>query len=144
MDWPTRENEESGGFHTVSVIKKEDERKWINAFSALVGIISGHLAIQILRQLSAWFDLEARIDHFAYVSQGVGVLTGLAVFITILKHQKSSKHLTEVYGELLKVIWPDKDTVVKVTIGIVVAVSIISGIFVGVDFIFQKTLELVY
>ena len=128
----------------MSTIKKEDEKKWINSFAAIASIILGYLLIRLMFQFGEWFDLEARVDHFLYITQGTGVLAGLAAFITILNHKKSSRHLHEVYGELLKVVWPDKDTVVKVTVSIIIGVSIISGIFVGVDFIFQKALELVY
>ena len=72
----------------MSAIKKEDEGKWINAFAATSGIILGYLSIALLSQLGEWFDLEARIPHFLYVNQGVGIAVGLGSFITILKHQK--------------------------------------------------------
>jgi preprotein translocase subunit SecE len=52
--------------------------------------------------------------------------------------------MDEVYNELQKVIWPEKNTVLKLTIGIMIAVSIVSGIFVLLDFTFQKLLELTY
>jgi preprotein translocase subunit SecE len=78
------------------------------------------------------------------ISQGIGIVVGLTTFIAILKNKNASTHMNEVYAELVKVVWPDKDTVIKVTIGIIIGVSIISSIFVGVDFGFQKILELIY
>lgn len=128
----------------MSLVKKEDERKWINAFAALSGVISGFLAIRLAMQAGEWFDLEVRVPHYIYLSQGAGILAGLGVFGAILGHPSSAGHLREVYGELLKVVWPDRDSVFKLTVGIVVGVAAISGVFVAVDFVFQKGLELVY
>ncbi len=128
----------------MSIIKKEDESKWINSFAAVAGIISGYLIIRLAVQFGEWFDLEAKINNFLYIRQGLGIVAGLGIFFTILKNKHSAQHLREVYSELLKVVWPDRDTVLKVTVSIIIGVSIISGIFVGIDFIFQKGLELIY
>ena len=68
----------------------------------------------------------------------------LLLFIFIQKNHEAVTHLKEVYDELVKVIWPDKDSVVKVTIGIIIAVSIVSGVFVLVDYIVQQLLNLLY
>ena len=78
------------------------------------------------------------------VSQGVGIVIGLGTFIAIIKNKNASSHLQEVYDELVKVVWPDRDSVIKVTIGIIIGVSIVSSILVGIDFSFQKILELIY
>ena len=43
---------------------------------------------------------------------------------------------------LQKVIWPEKNTVLKLTIGIIIAVSIVSGLFVFLDFIFSKIIRI--
>ncbi|MCO4792666.1 MAG: preprotein translocase subunit SecE [Bacteriovoracaceae bacterium] len=128
----------------MSIIKSEDGRKWINSFIAIVSILAGFVTIRFLESMGEMFDLEAKVKYFIMISQGVGILVGLTTFISILKNKTASTHLHEVYGELVKVVWPDKDSVVKVTIGIIIGVSIISSIFVGVDFTFRKILELIY
>jgi preprotein translocase subunit SecE len=48
-----------------------------------------------------------------------------------------------VYAELVKVTWPKKEDVMATTVGLVIALSIISGIFVLVDMGFRKLLELI-
>ncbi len=128
----------------MSEIKSEDSKKWINAFIALASILVGFLFIRLFDQLGEWFDLEAKIGHFTIVSQGIGVLFGLGTFVAIFKNKAAFGHLDEVYQELIKVIWPGRDEVVKATFGIVIGLVIISAIFVCVDFIFQKLLDLVY
>ncbi|GAB4009705.1 MAG: hypothetical protein Fur0010_00920 [Bdellovibrio sp.] len=128
----------------MSLLKSEDGQKWINSFVAIISIIVGFIAIRLAGQLGEWFDLEAKINNFVLVAQGFGVVIGLAVFVLLVKNKQAVTHMQEVYSELLKVVWPDKDTVVKVTFGIIVALIILSSIFVGVDFLIRKSLELLY
>ncbi|MFZ8934738.1 MAG: preprotein translocase subunit SecE [Bacteriovoracaceae bacterium] len=128
----------------MTIIKSEDGKKWINAFIAGVSILVGFVTIRFIEQLSEWFDLEAKVGNFLVFSQGFGVLLGLITFIVIAKNKKALQHMQEVYGELLKVVWPENDAVVKVTVGIVISVSIVSGLFVLIDFLSQELLSLVY
>lgn len=128
----------------MSIVKKEDSKKWINSFVAIISIIAGFLAIRFTLQMSEWFDLEAKVNNFILISQGIGVVVGLSVFIGIFKSKNTSALLSEVYDELVKVVWPDKDTIFKVTVGIVISLAIVSAIFVGVDYMFRALLDLFY
>ncbi len=128
----------------MSIVKKEDSKKWINSFVAIISIIAGFLAIRFTLQMSEWFDLEAKVNNFIIISQGIGVVVGLSVFIGIFKSKNTSALLSEVYDELVKVVWPDKDTIFKVTVGIVISLAIVSAIFVGVDYMFRALLDLFY
>jgi len=128
----------------MSFIKAEDSQKWINFFVAIIAILAGYLLISFLQQMGEWFDLEAKVPYFLGVSQAAGIVFGLGVFIAIKKHKNAKEHLDEVYSELVKVIWPDSESVVKSTIGILIGLTILSSIFVGVDYIFRALLNLVY
>lgn len=127
----------------MSVLKSEDQKKWINAFVMLCSILVGYIWIQFIFQLGEWFDLESQIKFFLAIAQGSGILVGIITFFIILKNQKSSRYLTEVYEELVKVVWPENDVVLKLTVGIVIAVSIISGILLFIDFIAGELLSLI-
>ena len=128
----------------MSIIKSEDSSKWINALVAIAAVLSGFVVTKFADQMGAWFDLEAKISSFSVLSQGLGVLTGVLVFVIILKNSKTSSYLEEVYNELLKAVWPSKDATVKMTIGIAIALVVCSGVFVLVDFVFKKILSFVY
>jgi preprotein translocase subunit SecE len=128
----------------MSLVKSEDKTKWINSFVAICSGISTYIVIRFLGQMSEWFDLEAKISNFQYVTQGVGILFGLGIFLAVVKNAKAMGHMSEVYAELVKVIWPDRETVVKHTIGIIIGLVIISSIFVGVDSGFRWLLSLIY
>lgn len=128
----------------MSVLKSEDSAKWINAFLAILGVLAGFIVSRFLIQMGEWFDLEAKISHFTWVVQGGSIALGFLTFIILRTHNGVSKHLNEVYAELLKVVWPDNESVVKSTIGIIIGISILSGLFISVDYAFRSLLELIY
>jgi preprotein translocase subunit SecE len=128
----------------MSIIKSEDSNKWINALVAIGAFVTGFIMTKFIDQIGVWFDLEAKVSNFNVVSQGFGVVCGIAFFVGIIKYEKTSAYLQDVYNELLKVVWPSKDTTVKMTVGLVVALIVVAGIFVSVDFIFKKILAFVY
>ena len=105
------------------------------------GRISGY---QCRRTIGEWLDLEAKIKHYLMVVQGLGIVSGICVFFIIQKNKKSSSYLQECYKELVKVIWPDRSSVVKSTFIILIGVSLISLIFLGMDVVFRKSLEWIY
>jgi len=128
----------------MSILKSEDSKKWINALVAMVAVLAGFISIRFVETMGEWFDLEAKVGSFLAMSQGIGVAAGILTFVAIYKSKKATGYLNDVYGELIKVIWPDKDSVVKATIGIIIGVSIVSGIFVLVDYLVQRVLNLIY
>lgn len=128
----------------MSIIKIEDSKKWINAFLAIISAIAGFVTIRFLLTMGEWFDLEAKVNNFPIIIQGVGILVGLATFMGIYKHKEWSAHLEYVYSELAKVVWPDKDTILKITFALMVGLSIVSGFFLIVDLISQKGLDFIY
>jgi len=128
----------------MSIIKAENSKKWINTFIALMAILLAYLTIKFIGQLGEWFDLEAKVPYFLGVSQGIGILAGVSGFIIVQKNSIARSHLDEVYSELVKVIWPDSESVVKSTIGILIGLAILSSVFVGVDYLFRELLNLIY
>ncbi len=128
----------------MSFIKSEDSKKWINALVAIFSGISGYVFYKFSLQMSVWFDLEAKVSGFSNIAQGVAALAGIATFFFIINNKKSSNYLDEVYSEILKVVWPSKDQVVKITVGLLISLVIVSAIFVTIDLIFKKILELFY
>ena len=128
----------------MSILKKEDSTKWINTLVALGSVLVGVIVIRFMGQMGEWFDLEAKVKYFLGVSQGVGILAGFSAFMIAKKHRDASAYLNEVYNELLKVVWPDRDSVTKVTVGIVIALVFVSAILILIDFVTKILLGLLY
>lgn len=128
----------------MASVMKNDGKKWINSAIALGSVLLGYLTYRFTIQLGDWFDLEAKFAYFNGASQGLALLVGLSGFLVILKNSKAYTFLNDVYGELVKATWADKDSVVKLTIGIIITVAICSGLLVAVDLGIQKLLGLLY
>lgn len=128
----------------MSIIKSEYSSKWINGLVAIAAGLSGFVVTRFVDQLGVWLDLEAKITSFSVLSTGLGIVAGFLVFVTVLKNTTTSGYLKDVYNELVKVVWPSRDTTTKMTIGIAVALVVVSGIFVFVDFLFKYILSFVY
>ncbi len=126
------------------MIKTEHSRRWINALLALAALIMGFIAFKFLGQLGEWFDLESKISNYMIYVQVASVLVGALTFFIVLKSEVAMLYLNEVYSELVKVIWPERDPTIKLTVGILVAVSITAAVFVLIDYIFNALLSLVY
>lgn len=128
----------------MSLIRIEDRKKWTNAFVVLVSVLTGFLVISATMQLGEWLDLEAKVKHLLMTVQGLGIVAGVCAFFIIQKNKKSSSYLQECYMELVKVVWPDRSSVVKSTFVILIGVSLISLVFLGMDVVFRKLLEWIY
>lgn len=128
----------------MGALKEADSSKWINTLIVIGACIFGYVFNAFLLQLSEWFDLEAKVPSYVLISQIVSIFIGFGSFLYVLKNKQSAGYLQEVYGELTKVIWPDKDSTVKLTISIVIGVAI-SGVFLSlVDLGIKELLNLMY
>ena len=79
--------------------------------------------------MSEWFLLESKVPYFFAISQAIGVIVGLVTFVVVTKNPKSAEFLKDVYEELLKVVWPDRNQTWKYTIVIMIAVTIMGFVF---------------
>lgn len=125
-------------------LSQDASTKWINGFLVIVAIMIGYIIHSFVLQLGDWFDLEAKIPSFLWVSQGFALACGALAFLLATKHEKSRTFLDDVYSELVRVIWPDKDSVMRLSFGIMVGVGICSMFLVLVDLIIQKILGFLY
>lgn len=117
----------------MSILKSEDRKKWISTFVMLCSALIGYSIIRFMFQLGEWFDLESQVKYYLGISQVLGLVAGIVAFAVIMKNKKASSYLDEVYDELVKVVWPEKDSVVKLTVGIIIAIAIVSGFLLIVD-----------
>ena len=113
----------------MSVASENEGKKWIQASLAVACIFLGYVITAFFSWMSERFVLEAKIPYFSVMTQGLGVLVGLAAFLIILNNPKSSTFLADVYKELLKVVWPDKNQTWKYTIVIMILVTIMGFVF---------------
>lgn len=118
----------------MAVASNDEGKKWIQAAVAVVCVLAGYVLISFFEKLAEWFALETMIPYFFGITQVVSVLAALGAYVLIFKNPKSSDFLTNVYQEVLKVVWPDKQQTWRHTFVIMIAVTIFGFIFGFFDF----------
>ncbi len=118
----------------MSVAANDDGKKWIQTTVALTCILLVYVLITFFEKLAEWFALETRIPYYFGLTQVISVLVGLAAYIAVFKNTKSNDFLTNVYQEVMKVVWPDKQQTWRHTFVIMVAVTIMGFVFGFFDF----------
>lgn len=113
----------------MTVASNNEGKKWIQASLALACIFLGYVIISFFEKMSEWFLLESKVPYFFAISQALGVIVGLVTFIGVMKNPKSAEFLKDVYEEMLKVVWPDRNQTWKYTVIIMIAVTIMGFVF---------------
>ncbi|MFL5786391.1 MAG: preprotein translocase subunit SecE [Bacteriovoracaceae bacterium] len=127
----------------MSVASNEEGKKWIQASLAITCILLGYILISFFEKLAEWFALETMIPYYFGITQALSVVIAIGTYAYILKTPKSSEFLTNVYEELMKVVWPDSQQTWRHTFVIMVAVTIMGFIFGFFDFGANYLLRLV-
>jgi preprotein translocase subunit SecE len=123
---------------------KHDGKKWIQTAVAIVCILVAMSLLSFFEQMGEWFDLESKVSYFGVIAQALAVLIGLSSFIYLIKNEKTSTYLKEVYSETVKVVFPDRNQTAKHTIGIMIGVGIVGFILGLFDFTASYLLSLIH
>ena len=118
----------------MSVASNDEGKKWIQTTVAVTCIMLVYVLISFFEKLAEWFALETMIPYFFGISQLVSVVIGLTTYIVIFKNAKSNEFLTNVYQEVMKVVWPDRQQTWRHTFVIMIAVTIMGFVFGFFDF----------
>lgn len=127
----------------MAVASNEEGKKWIQASLALSCILLGYVLISFFEKLAEWFALETMIPYFFGITQAVSVVAAAGTYFYILRNPKTSEFLTNVYEEMMKVVWPDSQQTWRHTFVIMIAVTIMGFVFGFFDFGANYLLRLV-
>jgi preprotein translocase subunit SecE len=118
----------------MSVASNDEGKKWIQATVAVVCILTGYVLINFFEKLAEWFALETMIPYFFGITQVLSVILALVAYVILMKNPKSSEFMTNVYQEVMKVVWPDRQQTWRHTFVILIAVTIFGFVFGFFDF----------
>lgn len=127
----------------MAVASNEEGKKWIQASLAVVCILLGYVLISFFEKMAEWFTLESKVPFFFGITQVISVGIAASTYFYVLKNPKTSDFLTNVYEELMKVVWPDSQQTWRHTFVIMVAVTIMGFVFGFFDFGANYLLSLV-
>jgi len=100
--------------------------------------VLGRLALGILDTAG----VEGQLSK--YLPTAIGILSGIATFVVLWKHPKSSEFSQDVIKELKKVTWPTLIETRASTIVVIVMTIIMSLIFGLFDYIFAALTNIIY
>jgi preprotein translocase subunit SecE len=118
----------------MSVASNTEGKKWIQTAVVLVCSLLFYVLVSFFEKLADWFALETKIPYYFGVSQFVSVVIGFATYVFIFKNPKSNDFLNNVYQEVMKVVWPDRQQTWRHTFVIMIAVTIMGFVFGFFDF----------
>lgn len=127
----------------MSLTTKDNGKKWIQSSIAMLCLVTAFCFVKFFTQMGDWFELESKLPYYTALSQVLSVLIAFGVFIYIIKNEKTSSFLAEVYQEAIKVIWPDKNQTVRHTVGIMIGVTVVGFILGIFDLISTYLLSLI-
>lgn len=138
----------------MSILKKEDEKRWIGAFIAVSAIIVAYLMTKLLTSVGDTYGLEStfgatsafggKTSLYPLFAKGISVVAGTIFFLIAIKANSVVTYLSEVFTELVKVIWPNPDTVSKLSLGILIAIAIVSTILLMIDKVIHLLVKSIY
>src|SRR5690606_34520889 len=118
----------------MAVASNEEGKKWIQASVAVACILLGYVLISFFEKMAEWFALETKIPYYYGVTQGLSVIASFVTYLIIMRYPKSADFLSDVYQEVMKVVWPDSTQTWRHTFVIMVAVTIMGFVFGFFDF----------
>ncbi|MFT6631761.1 MAG: preprotein translocase subunit SecE [Bacteriovoracaceae bacterium] len=127
----------------MSLTAKDNGKKWIQSSVAFTCLLLVYILIKFFTQMGEWFELESKIQFYMGITQMVSVMISFGTFIYIVKNEKTSSFLEEVFQEAVKVVWPDKNETVKHTVGIMIGVTIVGTLLAVFDLAATWLLSLV-
>lgn len=127
----------------MAVASNNEGKKWIQTVVAVVCILLTYVLISFFEKLTEWFALESKIPFYFGITQGLSVIIGLTTYVLIFRNPKSSEFLNDVYQEVMKVVWPDRQQTWRHTFVIMIAVTIMGFVFGFFDFGANYLLQLV-
>ena len=127
----------------MAVASNDEGKKWIQATVAVVCILVGYVLISFFEKLAEWFALESMVPYYFGITQVLSVVIAAGTYVGVMKNTKSSDFLTNVYQEVMKVVWPDSQQTWRHTFVILIAVTIFGFIFGFFDFGANYLLSLV-
>ena len=109
--------------------------KWINTILFLASALVGFLFNMLLIKLGTWFEFEAKIPQYKYIQ----LLASIIVVFGTLFYVKSRTDLMtffyETYDEMTKVVFPDKNQSFRLSIIVIIAITIIGFILTTFDWV---------
>lgn len=107
--------------------------KWINTFLFVASVIVGYLFNTFLVKIGVWFELESKISYFKYLQLILSLVVVVSTLIYVRSRTDLMTFLFETFYELTKVVFPDKNQSFRLSIFVIIWVTIIGFVLTVFD-----------
>jgi preprotein translocase SecE subunit len=109
--------------------------KWINTILFLGSVIIGFMFNMLLVKLGTWFEFEAKIPQYKYIQLVASIIVVFGTLFYVKSRSDLMTFFYETFDEMTKVVFPDKNQSFRLSIFIIIAVTIIGFILTTFDWV---------
>ena len=107
--------------------------KWINTILFLLCVLVGFLFNMLLIKLGTWLEFEVKIPQYKYVQLFVSIIVVFGTLFYVKSRSDLMAFFYETFDEMTKVVFPGKNQSFRLSIFIIIAVTIIGFILTIFD-----------
>lgn len=121
----------------------ESNQKWVNlSFLAGAGLI-GFVVFLLASRAAAALDFDGRFGHLESSIKIGAVVVGALCFLLLYRSKSATLYMDEVFIELNKVTWPQREETTKGTIAVLIAVTVMGFMFGLVDWLWSHIVNVI-
>lgn len=120
----------------------KDDATWLNICYVLALVISSYVFYLAIDTIGLEFGWSERFEWFSMVQHAAAIALGIGFVLILRLDPERHEYFLNSIGELRKVSWPTWEDTKKMTVVVVVVVSIFGGILAVFDLVWAWTLKL--
>lgn len=109
--------------------------KWINTILFLASAIVGLIFHKLFIKLGLWFEFEAKIPQYKYLQLFASLVVVFVTMVYVRSRSDLMSFFYETFDEMTKVVFPDKNQSFRLSIFVIIWVTIIGFILTTFDLI---------
>jgi preprotein translocase subunit SecE len=121
----------------------KDDATWMKICYVAFALIVAYVAYKLIETLGIQFGWSERYEWFSPVHNIAGILIGAATAVGVYADAGRREYHLAAVGEVRKVVWPKLPDVKKMTLIVVVVVSIFAVILAIFDVVWSKVLQFI-
>jgi preprotein translocase SecE subunit len=121
----------------------KDDATWMKICYVAFALIVAYVAYKLIETLGIQFGWSERYEWFAPVHNIAALLVGAGTSVWMYANTDRREYHLAAVGEVRKVVWPKFPDVKKMTLIVVVVVSIFAVILTIFDVVWSKVLQFI-
>lgn len=117
--------------------------KWINTLLFLGSVLVGFMFNMMLVKFGAWFEFEARIPQYKYIQLLASIVVVFATMVYVRSRSDLMTFFYQTFDEMTKVVFPDKNQSFRLSLFVILWVTVIGFVLTIFDWIARLVIGLI-